>query len=201
MNWDQEQYTQLTNHYRDLPDEDLFHLAAAPEELTEIAEEILKKEMARRKVDPKPPVQPEMPTPAFTDAESPEEPDGDLWFNYALMAPPHCTFEFETTRQAEDASAFLLESKIDCQVLRPNADSISLLGPRLVVRPKDADRAAQILSQPIPDHIANEPDIVAEDFSLPACPTCNTPDPVLIAVDPTNRWLCEACEHEWDDPA
>jgi len=197
MNWNQEQYEQLTQHYRDLPDADLLHLATSPEDLTEIAEEILKKELALRSLAPA--TAPAPPREPITTERTQEEQQ--LWYDYAYKAPPHCTFSFPTIRQANDARAFLAESGVESQVLGNGNGEIDLRGPRVVVRPEDTDAASEILSQPIPEHIANEPEIEAGDFAPPTCPACNTLDPILIAVDPTNRWLCESCDHEWDDPA
>ena len=60
-------------------------------------------------------------------------------------------------------------------------------GPCLVVRPADARSAALILAEPIPTHIASEPDLEPEDFNAPACPACGAPEPLLESADPTNH--------------
>jgi hypothetical protein len=202
MNWTPEQYSQLTERYRDMSDAELRRLARTPDDLTDIANEILKKEIAARKLTPgQPAVLPLAKNSENTEENEDDDIDGALWFSYAQKAPPHCTFEYDSIRQAQDAAEFLWESRIRSYVLQPNPDGMSLLGPRLVVLPKDAERATQILSQPIPNRIVDDPEIVLEDFLVPSCPICNTPDAILAACEPTNHWLCEACEHEWDDPA
>jgi len=186
MNWTPEQYNELTERYRDLSDADLRRLAAAPEDLTEIAQEVLGKEIARRKLDV-------------------EGPDSADWYNYAQMAPPGCSFEFEIDLQAEQAAALLSENRIEHMILSSSTRKLAEAGPRVVVLPKDAERAAQLLSHPIPDSVLEEleqeREIASQEFVPPACPTCHATEAMLIDVDPTNRWLCEACEHEWDDPA
>jgi len=200
MHWTPEQYNELTERYRHMSDAELRRLASVPEDLTEMAEEVLGKEIATRKLNLAPEPVEEIEEAAVDGEETQPEPDGALWLSYAQTAPPQCIFDFESARKVRNARAFLWESgRIPTYALQPEARSLALQGPRLVVLPQDAERAARILSQPIPDHIANEPDVVVEDFVTPACPHCGADDPVLTAFEPTNHWLCEACEQEWDE--
>lgn len=202
MNWNQEQYRQLTGHYRNLPDRDLLHLAAHPEDLTAIAEEVLTQELATRNLNPAatPEAAPPEPISLELDAERAE-----AWNTYAAHAPAHCTFPYDETVQAYHAQNLLAESGIFSRVTERSNQPFDIRVARVVVLPEDAERAALLLAQPIPAHIVSNYDaqieVEKEDtFTLPACPVCGAPDAMLLAVDPTNHWLCESCEHEWDDP-
>ncbi|RXH58828.1 hypothetical protein [Granulicella sibirica] len=199
MDWTQEEDDRLTAYYRDLPEERLLHLAEQPEELTPIAQEILRREIALRGLDL-------APDASKTAVE--EDHDEESWLHdpqmlrdYAERAPEDCTFLFATISEANAARAFLLESKVESFLVTGQGGVMDSRGPRVVVKPADAEQASSILAQSIPEHIWKELEVEPEDFISPPCPMCGAPEPLLLAADPVNRWTCEECEHAWDEPA
>ncbi len=190
-----EEYTQLEATYRDLPDEPLLALAREAAELTPVAQAALRDEIARRNLESSP-----IPTGNLPDGVEESDPDEPIdWIAYAPLASDDCTFLFATERQTADAHAFLAESGVLGYIVPAWMRQVRNLGPCLVVRPADAQPAAIILSEPIPTHIASEPDIAPEDFVAPACPACGALEPLLESADPVNHWCCEECHHAWEE--
>jgi len=200
MDWTPDEYARLTDYYRDQPDEALLVLAGEPEELTPIAEEALRAEIRRRGLQvPGAAEHAELAT-AVQELEARTDGgfDGDLWSSYAALAPENCRFYFEDEGGGVAARRFLEESGIDSFKV-PQAGLYE--GACVVVKPSDAERAAVLLSQPLPERLMDEPAIEAKDFVAPSCPKCGGLDPLLESADPTNEWLCEECGHTWADPA
>jgi transposase-like protein len=65
------------------------------------------------------------------------------------------------------------------------------------VTPKDAERAATILSQPSADELKAEAEETPGEFDVPRCPACGGEETLLESVDPVNQWRCEGCGHTW----
>ena len=63
--------------------------------------------------------------------------------------------------------------------------------------PKDAERAATILSQPSADELKAETEEAFEGFDCTACPACGGAETLLESVDPVNQWRCDPCGHTW----
>jgi hypothetical protein len=61
------------------------------------------------------------------------------------------------------------------------------------------EEAREIAAKPIPKEIVEASRTGVPEYELPVCPKCGAGDPVLEDVDPVNRWLCEACENEWEE--
>ena len=66
-----------------------------------------------------------------------------------------------------------------------------------MVTPKDAGRAAEILSQPSTEELKAETEEAFEGFELPHCPACGGEETLLESVDPVNQWRCDDCGHTW----
>jgi ribosomal protein L37AE/L43A len=66
-----------------------------------------------------------------------------------------------------------------------------------VVTPKDAERAAAILSRPSAEELKAETEETFEGFNLPQCPACGGAETLLESVDPVNQWRCDHCGHTW----
>jgi hypothetical protein len=188
-----EEYAQLEATYRDLPDQPLLTLARDAAELTPVAQAALRNELARRSLALAP--SPHTASPEAREGADPDEPID--WTSYAPLAAEDCTFSFATERQTADAHTFLAESGVLGYIVPSWMREARNQGPCLVVRPADARNAALILAEPIPTHIASEPDLEPEDFSFPACPICGALEPLLESADPTNQWHCEECQHRW----
>jgi len=61
--------------------------------------------------------------------------------------------------------------------------------------------AGVVASMPIPNDIVERSQIPMPEFDMPRCPQCRAADPVLIETEPSNKWLCESCRHEWNETA
>ena len=170
-------------------------LARGMADLTEMAQEALKGELTKRALKI---------AVARKGVETRVLGDDDLsdLRTYAATAPDECIFDFEDERSVQAAYYALRSAGIEAIVVSAGAavsadGSTENRGPRVVVTPKDADRAAAILSQPSTDALKGEPEETPEEFRLPRCPTCGGEETLLESVDPVNQWRCDDCGHTW----
>ena len=181
---DADQYRELMALYATYGDEELVELSRTMDDLTEMAQAILKGEMGRRGLKI---------AAAAPRAETRVLTDEDLadMRTYAEMAPEECIFDMESEQAASTAYYSLTSAGIDAIV-------VSKPGPRVVVKPKDAERAAEILSglstDKLTEQVLEETDA---EFDLPRCPACGGEETVLESVDPVNQWRCEDCGNTW----
>jgi hypothetical protein len=187
---DAAQYQELLTLYGSYGDDELIRLERGIGDLTEMAQEVLKSELARRGVK-------------LASGRKPVEAhvltDEDLqdMRAYAELAPAECIFDFEDERAASAAYYALTGEGIEAIVVSPSGAKSDDRGPRVVVTPKDAERAAAILSQPSPDELKAETEETPEEFALPRCPVCSGEETLLESVDPVNQWRCDHCGHTW----
>jgi hypothetical protein len=192
---DAAQYQELVTLYGSYGDEELVELGRGMADLTEMAQEALKGELARRGlkiVTVKEPV----------EARVLSEEDLSDMRTYAASAPAECIFDFEDERAVTAAYYALTAEGIEAIVVsgmpgdsegaRPGRR-----GPRVVVTPKDAERAAAILSRPSAEELKAETEEAFEGFNLPQCPACGGVETLLESVDPVNQWRCDQCGHTW----
>jgi hypothetical protein len=202
----------LTEHYRTLCDEELEELAAGFVDLTGTAQQVLRNEMKNRGLgDPiaksEPHKQPVAP-PRFASSAEPDSShrQADDAGTMKVEDPPSeytwktplC--DCDTTDQALQIQEMLKRAGIDSWVERPGTRWASSV-PRVVVAADQLEEAIQIASQPIPQHIIEQPTVEVPEFVPPKCPQCGAEDPVLEAVDPFNTWQCEACGKQWTESA
>lgn len=186
---DAAQFQELVTLYTSYSDGELITLGRGMEDLTQMAQEALKGELTRRGLKLTPaakPVEARMPTDEeLTDMRT-----------YAESAPDECIFDFPTEEAASAAYYALTREGVNAIVVSPkNAKSD---GPRVVVTPKDAERAAAIFSQLSTDKLTEETlEETAAEFEVPRCPACGSEETVLESVDPVNQWQCEDCGHTW----
>jgi hypothetical protein len=185
---DAAQYQELVTLYGTYSDQELLQLGRSMGDLTEMAQDALKSEIARRGLKI---------TAAGESAKAPVLTDEDLkdMRAYATSAPDECIFDFEDERTVQAAYYALRRGGIDAIVI--SADAVR--GPRVVVTPKDAERAAEILSQPSTDELKADTEDVTAEFSLPRCPACGGEETLLESVDPVNEWRCDDCGHMWQE--
>ena len=164
-------------------------------DLTEMAQDALKGELTRRGLKI---------AVARERVETRVLSDGDLsdMRTYAATATDECIFDFEDERSVQAAYYALRSAGIEAIVVSAGAavsadDSTANRGPRVVVTPKDAERAAAILSQPSTDALNGGPEETPEEFRLPRCPACGGKEALLESVDPVNQWRCDDCGHTW----
>jgi hypothetical protein len=190
---DAEQYQELTTLYGSYGDNELAQLGRGMTDLTEMAQEILRSELKRRGLTIAPAAEP-VEARVFTDEET------SNMRSYAAMAPAECIFEFEDDRGASAAYYALTVADIQAIVLSAQNSNGGTLGPRVVVTPKDAERAAAILSQSLEGElqpVAEE----SEEFALPHCPACGGEETLLESADPVNQWRCDDCGKVWLEDA
>jgi hypothetical protein len=116
------------------------------------------------------------------------------------LAPDECTFAFEEERAAAAAYYALTAEGIEAIVISAESREFDNRGPRVVVTPKDAKRAAAIL-QPSPKTLRTQADETPEEFALPCCPACGSEETLLESVDPVNQWRCDDCGKVWLEEA
>jgi hypothetical protein len=187
---DAAQYQELMILYGSYGDDELIELGRGIGDLTEMAQEALKGELTRRRLKI---------ASAAQLAEARVLTDEDLqdMRAYAELAPAECIFDFEDERAASAAYYALTGEGIEAIVVSPSGAESDDRRPRVVVTPKDAERAAAILSQPSTDELKAETEETPEEFALPRCPACGGEETLLESVDPVNQWRCDDCGHTW----
>jgi hypothetical protein len=186
---DAAQYQELVTLYGSYGDDELVELGRGMADLTEMAQEALKGELRRRGLKIAPAGEP-------VEARVLSEDDLSDMRAYAASAPAECIFDFEDQRAVTAAYYALTAEGIEAIVVSGGARP-DRQGPRVVVTPKDAERAATILSRPSAEELKAETEEAFEGFDLPQCPTCGGAETLLESVDPVNQWRCDGCGHTW----
>jgi hypothetical protein len=209
----------LTAFYATEMDGRLEKIAAQAYELSDIARETLRAELAKRglatQLAEKAPETPAAP-PAIGDPPlpPPEEPDdGEFEFRRRFTVR-----SFRDLPEALLAKGKLDSSGIDCALVDENVIRMDWFwsnlmgGIKLIVDADDAATAEEVLAQPIPEHL----DVSGVgDFEQPLCPKCGSLDisfretaPVAYVSTmllnfpiPLHRraWRCRSCFVEWQD--
>jgi hypothetical protein len=195
----QEKRNQVAQLYASMSESELRDLADEAWTLTETGKEILRAELARRGL-------------TFELATAPASPPETQSSNLVTIR------QFRDLPEALLAKGFLesagVESfLIDATTIRMDWLWSNLLGGvKLAVKPEDADTAAQILSQEIPEKFRVEED---EESEQPRCPQCQSLD---ISFEDLNKrvahtgmllvgfpiplhrrqWKCKSCGHVWE---
>ena len=209
----------LTDNYRRMSDGELLELAEKPEDLTEVAQQVLRDEMRLRKLELR---QPSVAAPRTISASrrNYDVLSGPLTDSYALSsdAAPledevdgedELSHKFtwktllcdcESNDQALQLRAALMRQGIESWVRQVSAYSTDTLGPQVYVAADQLDHAQAVAAQPVPQDILDEWNTVVPEFQLPICPQCGSNHEVVLeSTDPLNSWLCEACGSEWTD--
>jgi hypothetical protein len=180
------QYQELVTLYGSYGDDELVAQGRGMADLTEMAQEALKGELTRRGLKIAPAGEP-------VEARVLSEDDLADMRTYAELAPAECIFDFENERAVTAAYYALTAEGIEAIVVSGGARP-DKQGPRVVVTPKDAERAAAILLQPSAEELKEE---AFAGFDLPKCPACGGAETLLESVDPVNQWRCDGCSHTW----
>jgi hypothetical protein len=187
---DAAQYQELVALYGSYGDDELVGLGRGMADLTEMAQEALKGELTRRGLKI-------AHSGGPVEARVLSEEDLADMRSYAELAPAECTFDFVDERAASAAYYALTGEGIEAIVVSAGGSKFDNRGPRVVVTPKDAERAAAILSQPSADELKAEMEETPEEFALPRCPACRSEETLLESIDPVNQWRCDDCGHTW----
>jgi hypothetical protein len=202
------EWQRLQARYAAMGDEELMGLREDYNSLTDVAQEILRDELRKRKMpdptagdDPGSAEQPHRLDALSTEAD---ESGPDL-LNDDGTPQTTRSYTWKTTLatfpNAEDAwmaNEALKEAGIESWLQVPrNATDPTV--PIVRVAADDLERAAAVLAKPIPEDIRATANAKIEDFEPPHCPRCRAEDPLLESADPSNRWSCEVCGHTWQE--
>ena len=208
------EWQRLTALYQDKSDEELLELAEDFGNLTEVARQVLRDELRKRGL-----AMPQAPAPAQEDRRpafgawsraiaeqnaqrdarnTSADEDGDAVPVAYTWKTLLCTCD--TREEAWQISEVLKRAGIESWIEAPAQGSLDLTGPRVIVAADELEEARAIAEQPIPQEIIDQSKVRVEDFVPPACPECGAADPLLESVEPTNRWICEVCGAEWNEP-
>ncbi|HZB88069.1 MAG TPA: hypothetical protein VE291_05385 [Terracidiphilus sp.] len=205
----------LTEVYRAKWDEELRVLAEEFDDLTEMAQQVLREELQRRGLG-KPGALVGEREPArgtagvrssdddqLTTDGKPDEDDPDDGLPYELTwKTPLC--DCESREEAWQRAEMLKRAGIESWIDAPDAYALDLSGPRVMVAADQLEQARAIAAQPVPQDIIDQSKVEMappEPFALPNCPGCGAADPLLAGIEPVNQWQCEVCGREWSDPA
>jgi hypothetical protein len=219
----------LAEFYAGQMDGELEKVAGQAFDLTELAKEALKAELAKRGLTPafieQAPVivrelrpkrtgpQPGDPPPPDPPSEEISDSEGELELRRMVTVR-----QFRDLPEALLAKGCLNSAGIECALVDDNMVRLDWFwsnlmgGVKLKVDPSDADVANEILNQPIPEGF----DAVGTgEYRQPSCPNCQSLDvsfqelnkPVAYVTAylgvpvPLRRraWRCHSCNVEWED--
>lgn len=202
------EWRRLTEHYRSLSDQELQELSANLNDLTEVAQQVLRDEMKVRGLSEPWPATSAAPkegeiseergrwdlsfydTPPAIGADEDQDESEPVEYSWKTEL---C--ECETREQAWQLAEALRRAGIDSWLQASRRGY-----PGIMVAADQLEQARMIVAQPISKEIVEE---VRQDlesgpsFEMPCCPTCGAQDPLLESVDPANQWRCGACGRRW----
>lgn len=186
-----EQWRQLAALYAEMGDTELRELRSSFDDLTELAQGVLRDELKKRALWDLPD---SLEDESEDDAATPHSFE-DLRLAGVLVR------EYDTAHEASLA-VYVLDLAGIQAVMGESNGRFDLSLPFVKVAPENAEKAAALLDQPIPAGIRADHDAMRSlpDFEVPACPHCSWPEVLLDEVEPTNQWLCGECGHRWADP-
>jgi hypothetical protein len=206
------EWERLTHFYAEKSDEELVDLAEDFGNLTDVAQQVLRDEMRKRKL-----IAPEGKAvadqrPVFggwnrAETEEKQESDGEAQDvgeddESGDDVPRAYLCECEDSEQVDQLGEALRRAGIESfaeNLHAPLADR-DFYTRRIFVRADQLERARDVAARPIPQDIIDQSRVKVEDFEPPACPKCGAEDPLLESVKPSNNWRCENCGARWSDP-
>jgi hypothetical protein len=214
-----EEWRRLSTLYGEMGDIEIQELAGQISDLTTTAQDVLRDELKKRGMTSgTSPGRPPVPTGAATptthwDHEHDTAADRDLdqsQENHILdytwkVGLCRC----ESLDEAAARSEMLRRAGIDSWIQRSGTRffvpwlELGIGDTQINVGADQLDQARAVIEQPIPQDIIDQlrEEAAAPEYELPTCPKCGAPDPILEAVEPSNNWLCDSCDHTWSDPA
>lgn len=191
----EEEWRQLTALYAEMGETELFDLKASFDDLTEVAQGALRDEMKRRALWdlPLPKDDPKGHRPER--AETADDAYGDLRLEGVTVG------EYDSVNEANLAS-YVLELAGMRSVVADSDGKFDVRLPFVRVAPEDAEKASELLAQPIPAGVRADHEATRSlpEFEVPVCPHCACDEVLLEEIEPTNHWLCGECDHRWADP-
>jgi hypothetical protein len=210
----------LAESYRRQIDGELEKIAGQAYELTDVARETLRAEIARRGLSvalaehaPVRPVAPALPGDPPPQQPAVEPGDSIEGQDQAMVT----IRQFRDLPEALFAKGSLESAGIECALLDANMVRLDwfisnlLGGVKLQVRQEDAAVALEILDQPIPENF----DVSGiGEYVQPRCPKCQSLDVNFREIAPAaylstavnvpipfhrRAWRCHSCDLEWED--
>ena len=183
-----DEWQHLTALYADMGDTELLELKASLEDLTEVAQGVLRDEMKKRDLWDLPSLR----------RDSPEEGNAEPHSLEDLRLAGTVVGQYDTVNEANLAGFVLDQAGIQAVVVNNTFDHTL---PTVRVAPSDAERAMALLAQPISAGVRSDYEATRNlpDFEVPGCPHCHCEEVLLEEVEPSNQWLCEECGHRWAD--
>jgi len=201
MSSDQEERQRLVELYTGMSDEELASVWRDYGGLTDLAQQLLQAELARRGL-------------ALAPAES-GNGDAPEWDELVVVK------QFRDLHEALLAKGSLESAGIECFLVDDNMLRLDwfvsnlLGGAKLCVRPEVAEAALDLLEQPVPASFEVE---VVGTYDQPTCPQCHSLDVTYEALDkgasyastwllsiplrgPRKRWKCNQCGNTWRESA
>src|ERR1035438_8581951 len=204
------EWQRLTQLYREMGDGELEELDAGKDDLTNVAKQVLRDEMKKRRLDePRGPgTEPNRPgsfgasrwgtgIDAAGGEEAAEEGERPGEYTWKL---PLC--ECEDSEKVWQIQEVLRQAGIESWTDNGGyyvAQEINNL--RIVVAADQLDQAREVLAKPIPQEIVEQSKAPVEEYVPPVCPSCGAADPILEGADPVNAWRCESCGRQWTEQA
>jgi hypothetical protein len=210
----------LVQFYAGQMDGELEKVAKQAYELTDIARQTLRAELAKRGLNVKLVEQrPVPPAPPPLPGDPPPEPppvepivDGEIEMSEMVAIQ-----QFRDLPEALLAKGGLESAGIEVELVDDNIVRLDWLwsnlmgGVKLLVKAEDADAAREILDQPIPEDL----DVAGVgEYQQPRCPKCGSLDINFQELDPAaylslavsvpipfhrRAWRCHSCHAEWED--
>jgi hypothetical protein len=206
--WD---WLRLSEHYRQLSDDELVGLARQTSELTETAQQALAQEIANRSLKLPPeesmgPRRPEPQTDSVEEADSPYDEDREL-------------IDICTVWSAADAlklQRLLDVAGIPFYIGPEKATGVDTVtsnfanGLQVQIMQVGVPWARQALLQYFPADEPPEEKADESDNLAIHCPRCHSAEVVFEDLDPRPenadgkpspkfKWTCDSCGHEWED--
>jgi hypothetical protein len=184
--------------YSGMSDEELRQIAQSGDELSEIAADTLKAEIARRGLEIV-----VLPPPGFDVPE----------LNQTVTLRKFRDLPEALFARGSLESAGIETYLVDDNMIRMDWFYSNLLGGiKLKVQAEDVEAATEILNQPIPDTIEVEG---VGTYEQPKCPRCQSLDISYLELNKffsygtayigipipvyKHAWTCHACGHEWEE--
>ena len=170
----------LTENYRQMSDGELLELAEKPQDLTDVAQQVLRDEMKKRALsESKLADAPITDQPAVVHWESRSyrymehetSQDGEVPHDYTWKT---VLCECETSDQAWQIGETLRLAGVESWITGP-ASRWDMIGPKVQVAADQLERAQAVLAGPIPPEVIEESQTEVPEFTAPVCPKCSTP--------------------------
>jgi hypothetical protein len=208
------EWQRLTQLYAEKSDEELVDLAEDFGNLTDVAQQVLRDELKKRRLTAPEakPVPDNKPifgrwNQAVAEQKSEFDPEDDESAEEDEDEPVEYTWktllcECSEREEAWQIGEVLRRAGIESWIDGPRSqNSLDTRNPQVTVAADQLEEARAIIAKPIPQDVIDQSKVKVEDFRSPACPKCGAEDPLLESIEPTNTWCCENCGARWSDAA